>query len=239
MKSRGFILLFASFLIFLAGYVFKEVLLNIIVYSYWDASITEFYFIFTDVTEVFTVYVYLILFVTKQVLFFYFCYHLLIYVSPGLTTIEYRFLITVFSTSTFLFIISIILFKKFLFPFSWNFFLSFKDFVVFKSLTLHFEAKLMDYIVFFFNLYFSCVLYFQFFILPIFFFMYFSKELSVYRSFRKFLYYACVIFSTIVTPPDVISQIVLSLTLIIGCEILVYSFFLKNVLKKRASLVTS
>ncbi len=231
-KARTFLLIVASFFVFLVSYIFKEVLLSIILNSYSMDSIPDLsYFIFTDVLEVFNVYVYLILFLIKQVLFFFFCYHVLLFVAPGLTELEYRFLMVLFALSTFLFLVSVILFKKFLFPFSWNFFLSFKDFVLFKSLTLHFEAKLFDYIAFFFNLYFSCVLYFQFFLFPILFFTYFGKELSVYRFFRKFLYYACILFSTIVTPPDVTSQIVLSITLIVGCEILVYCSLLKSVFK--------
>ena len=233
-KFRTFVLLVSSFLIFLVGYIFKEILLSVVVNSYKVDSISELsYFIFTDVIEVFNVYVCLIFFVGKQVLFFHFFYHLLIFIAPGLTRIEYRYFIIIFTTSSFLFLLSVILFKKFLFPFSWNFFLSFKDFVIFKSLTLHFEAKLMDYVTFFFNLYFSCVLYFQFFLFPIFFFTYIGRELSVYKYLRKFLYYACVIFSTIVTPPDVTSQIVLSFMLIVGCEILVYGSLYKSVLKKK------
>ena len=131
-----------------------------------------------------------------------------------------------------LFFLSVLLFKKFLFPFSWKFFLSFKDFVIFKSLILHFEAKLFNYVLFFINFYFSCVLYFQFFLVPLFFFTYFKKELSTYKYFRKFLYYGCIIFSTLVTPPDVASQVVLSTIHIIGCEILVYGALFKSFLKK-------
>lgn len=237
-KARIFLLLVSSFLIFLVGYVFKEVLLSILVYSSTINSTLASelsYFIFTDVVEVFNVYVCLIFFVAKQVLFFFFFYHMLLFISPGLTRTEYRLIILLFFTSTFLFFLSVIVFKKFLFPFSWRFFLSFKDFAVFKSLTLHFEAKLMDYIMFFFNLYFSCILYFQFFLFPLFFFSYFGKELNVYKSFRKFLFYACIIFSTIVTPPDVTSQIALSLTLIVGCEILVYGSLIKKCINKKVS----
>lgn len=233
LRSRAFLLLVTSFSIFLVSYTFKEVLLSIVVNSYSNNSTSELsYFIFTDVVEVFNVYVYLIFFIAKQIIFFYSFYHALIFITPGLTKLEYRFFITLFVTSTLLFTLSVLLFKKILFPFSWSFFLSFKNFVTFKALTLHFEARLMDYMTLFFNLYFSCIFYFQFFLFPIFFFTYLGKKLSVYKSFRKFLYYACIFFSTLVTPPDVTSQVILSLTLIVGCEILVYCSLLKKILKK-------
>ena len=133
--------------------------------------------------------------------------------------------------SSFLFFISVIFFHKLLFPFSWSFFLSFKEFVAFKSLILHFEAKFLNYILFFINLYNSCIISFQFFLFPLFLFIYFRKDLSIYKFFRKFLYYGCVIFSTAITPPDIISQFVLSSFLIIGCEILVYGALFKSLLK--------
>ena len=233
-KARTLLLLISGILIFLVGYIFKEVLLSIVVNSYCTNSTLELsYFIFTDVVEIFNVYVCLIFFLGKQVLFFLTFYHLLIFLAPGFTRSEYRYLILLFFTSSILFFLSIILFKKFLFPFSWSFFLSFKDFVAFKSLTLHFEAKLLNYVMFFTNLYLSCVLYFQFFLFPIFFFTYFKKDLNTYRHFRKFLYYGCIIFSTLVTPPDITSQIALSTILIIGCEILVYGALFKSLLIRK------
>ena len=232
-KSRILLLFISGMLILLVGYIFKEVLLSIIVDLYCKGPSTELsYFIFTDIAEIFNVYVYLILFVAKQILFFQILYHLLIFLVPGLTKLEYKHLLVFFLTSSFLFFFAVILFKKILFPFSWTFFLSFKNFVDFKSFTLHFEAKLLNYVMFFINLYFSCILYFQFFLVPISFFIYFKIDLSTYKRFRKFLYYGCILFSTLVTPPDLTSQIVLSLILIIGCEILVFSALFKSLLKK-------
>ena len=173
----------SGILIILVGYIFKEILLSLIVSFYGDDSNSSSelsYFIFTDVVEVFNVYVCLILFLGKQILFFQILYHVLIFFVPGITKSEYKQLLTFFFTMSGLFFLAIIVFKQFLFPFSWKFFLSFKDFVVFKSLTLHFEAKLLNYLTFFINFYFSCIISFQFFLIPFFFIFYFKKELSNY-----------------------------------------------------------
>ena len=194
-KSRSLLLIVSGILTVLVGYIFKEVLLSIVVNSYGvDSTFELSYFIFTDVAEVFNVYVFLILFLGKQIIFFYVFYHFLIFFVPGLTKREYWYLLLFFFSSSVLFFISVIFFKKFLFPFSWNFFLSFRNFAAFNSLTLHFEAKLINYVMFFINLYFSCIISFQFFLFPIFLFTYFRKDLNVYKSFRKFLYYGCIIF---------------------------------------------
>lgn len=231
-KFRFLLLLISGILTFLVGYIFKEVLLSIVVNSYTVSSTLELsYFIFTDVAEIFNVYVCLIFFIIKQILFFHIFYHFLIFFIPGLTKLEYWYLLFFFMASSFLFFISVIFFHKLLFPFSWSFFLSFKEFVAFKSLILHFEAKFLNYILFFINLYNSCIISFQFFLFPLFLFIYFRKDLSIYKFFRKFLYYGCVIFSTAITPPDIISQFVLSSFLIIGCEILVYGALFKSLLK--------
>ena len=79
-KARTLLLLISGILIFLVGYIFKEVLLSIVVNSYCTNSTLELsYFIFTDVVEIFNVYVCLIFFLGKQVLFFLTFYHLLIF----------------------------------------------------------------------------------------------------------------------------------------------------------------
>ena len=121
---------------------------------------------------------YLIFFLGKQVVFFQVFYHLLICLMLGLTKSEYRYLLFIFFISSFLFFLSSIFFKKFLFPFTWNFLLSFKDFAILKSLTLHFEAKLLDYVTFFIDFYFSCLIYFQFFLFPFFFNSFFQNRIK-------------------------------------------------------------
>lgn len=189
------------------------------------------YFIFTDVSEVFGAYVFLIFFIVKQVSAIYLCYHLFIFVSPGLTKSEYSYLIYIFKIIVFLFFLSILVFNKFLFPLSWSFFLSFKDFEILKSLTLYFEAKLSEYLTFYVTFYYVCVSYFQAFLLVILLLKYFGNKLTIYKHLRKFFYYLCVIFATTVTPPDVLSQLVLSFSIIFSCEILMYYFTFKNVLE--------
>ena len=184
-KSRILLLLISGILIILVGYIFKEILLSIVLNSYNtnnNSHIELSYFIFTDVLEVFNVYVCLIFFLAKQVLFFQLCYHLLMFLARGLTKSEYRYFLQLFSLSSCFFVLAVVLFKKFLFPFSWNFFLSFKNFVTFKSLTVHFEAKLLNYVMFFTDFYFSCVLYFQFFLLPFFLIIYFKVEPNSFKS---------------------------------------------------------
>lgn len=231
-KNRLLLLGLAWVSAILVSYVFKEVLLFIITKQNFNSGTDEtLYFIFTDVTEVFYVYIKLILFIGTQILFFYSFYHILTFVALGLYESEYSYLVLVLKTSVIMFIFSVVVFNKILFPFSWEFFLSFQNFAVLKSLTLHFEAKLIEYLTFYTTFYYICILYFQIFVVLILVFEYFKNELKLIKRFRKFLYYFFVIFSTLVTPPDVSSQLVLSLSIVVGYEILVFCSVFKRLLK--------
>lgn len=230
LKSRVFLLSFTWINLILVSYIFKEVLLYIFTMNVRESGV--FYFIFTDVAEVFTVYILLIFFFCNQILALYFCYHLLLFILPSLTKTESSLVLFLFFICGFLFFLAVIIFHVFLFPASWNFFLSFQTFSVLKSFTLNFEAKILEYISFYITFYSIWVLSLQAFVFPILFFKHIKNEISAYKNFRKFLYYSCVIFSTIVTPPDVFSQIVLTLCAIAFCEILVYFFTLTKVLEK-------
>ena len=234
-KNRLLLLGLTWISVILVSYIFKEVLLFLITkqnmgFSFSTKEIV--YFIFTDVTEIFYAYLMLIFFFGTQIFFLYSFYHMLIFISLGLYKYEYGYLVFIFKTSILIFFFSVIIFNKVLFPFSWNFFLSFQNFELLKSLMLHFEAKLNEYLTFYITFYYLCILYFQIFVLLILIFDYLKNEFTIIKRFRKFLYYFFVIFSTLVTPPDVSSQLILSVSIIFSYEILVYYSIVKKLFKK-------
>ena len=232
-KNRLFLLSLTWVSVILVSYIFKEVLLFLITkqnISFLFYSKEMVYFIFTDVTEVFYGYLMLLFFFGTQIFFLYFFYHLLIFISLGLYRDEYKYLVFIFKTSVLIYFFSIIVFNKVLFPFSWNFFLSFQNFDILKSIMLHFEAKLSEYLTFYITFYYICILYFQIFVFLILVFDYLKNEIIIIKRFRKFLYYFFVIFSTLVTPPDVSSQLILSISIIFSYEILVYYSIMKKLI---------
>jgi len=231
MKNRLVLLILGWSSTILVSYTFKETLLFIFTkQNTYSTSYPKevFYFIFTDVTEIFSVYITLIFFIGNQILILYLCYHILIFIALGLYRSEYNYLVFVFKTCLFLFLFSVVVFNKVLFSFTWDFFLSFQHFVTLNSLTLHFEAKLSEYLNFYIVFYYVCIFYFQTFLFLILFFDYFKNELGIIKRFRKFFYYFFVIFSTLVTPPDVFSQIILSFSIILSYEMLVFYLILKK-----------
>lgn len=238
-KNRSFLLILTWISVILVSYCFKEVLLftitkpSIYLSFYTSSSSYEsIYFIFTDVIEIFLVYISLIFFIGNQIASLFMLYHFLFFVALGLYKFEYNYLTFIFKISLFFFMFSIVIYNKFLFPFSWNFFLSFQEFAVLKFLTLHFESKINEYITFYITFYYLCIVYFQIFVFLVLFFDYVKDDLKTVKIFRKFFYYSFVIFSTLITPPDIFSQFILSINIIVNYEILMFFLIIKNVIKK-------
>lgn len=94
-KNRLTLLFVAWFSTVLITYTYKETLLFITVQPYTSISIKESmnisYFIFTDVTEILSVYLSLVMFLSFQILYAYIAYHFFLFLSPALFYIEYLF----------------------------------------------------------------------------------------------------------------------------------------------------
>ena len=182
------------------------------------------YFIFTDISEIFYVYVQLTFFISNQIAVIMIFYHSLLFLSSGLYHFEYKKLQSAFKIFVFSWLSSIILLNKFLIPFSWAFFLSFQQT---DTLSFFFEAKIVEYFNYFTNLYYICLINCQVLTVITLFLNNISTDLKKVRKFRKLFYLVFVIFSTLTTPPDIISQIVMSTSLIVIYEILLFLRYFK------------
>lgn len=224
-RSRVLLLFTAWSAAIFVSYLYKEILLNTLTSIVLRDSAA---FIFTDVTEVFSVHIHFCLFFANQILLFFLFYHALLFILPSTTPVESDFLVFVFITSVFLVLLSFFVFNTYMFPLSWHFFSSFQSFGTLKTFSLDFEAKLSDFSAFYREFSFICAMYFQFFLVPVLVLKYVKVNFHLYSRFRKSLCCFCVVFSTVVTPPDVGSQIILSCCSVIGCELLVYCSILKS-----------
>lgn len=238
-KNRCLLLSLTWLSTLLLSYLYKEVLLFICIKpSFCCGNKILFYFIFTDIKEVFSVYVKLIFFLSNQVLMFFFVFHTLSFVSYGLYKFEYRYLKLVFYLFICFWFFSLFIFNKVLLPVSLNFFLSFQTLNSFKFLNFHYEAKLKEYLNFYIMFYYICTFYCQIFIFIFIFFDYINTNLEFIKRFRKSFYYLFVIFSTLITPPDIVSQILFSACLVSIYEFLIFLNLVFLIFKK-VSLVTS
>lgn len=155
-----------------------------------------------------------------------FFYHLLIFLALGLYRFEFNKLKFTFKIFVITWLSSVILLYKFLIPFSWSFFLNFqKNKIGLQPVSFFFEAKIMEYLNYFTNLYYICLLSCQFLIIIALVLNSISNKKN--KMFRKLFYLIFVVFSTLITPPDVLSQIIVTINLIVIYEIIIFLKYLK------------
>lgn len=115
--------------------------------------------------------------------------------------------------------VNIIVYYVFL-PASWQFFLGFQSLSQNKFINLYFEAKIKEYLDFYISLYYTVLVNFQLFVLMFIFFKYSGANLKLIKKSRKLSYFFFV--STLLTPPDVFSQLTLSLIFILLYELFIF-----------------
>lgn len=230
-KNRLVLLFLTWASTFAVSYFYKETLLFLFVQPqvFQDGASypTVFYFIFTGVTEIFSVYITLVSFISVQITLFFTLCQVFLFLSPALYYKEYFYLNLLIKVGLIVWCFSIIMLTQVLIPLTWKFFLSFQYLASSRSVNLYFEAKLNEYLTFYVALYYLCVFYCQIFTGLFLFLNYINANIKIIRKFRKLYYYFFVLFATIVSPPDVLSQFFISITLIFLYELLVFAFMFK------------
>lgn len=187
-KYRFILIFYVWFYISILCYYYKEYLylflINILIFS---TNIPIFYyFILTNITEVFKIYFKVIEFFNLQVTFIYFIYHFFMFLIPALykkefyTYKNYIFILFICWVSNILFITFLI------FPLTWSFFESFQFLLTTQNFS--FEVKIYEFIIFFIEIYFLMQFYF---LSSVFTFFLFKNIYNKYyvKKFRKFYYF--------------------------------------------------
>ena len=218
-------------------YYYKEVIffliLNLTQYINFHGNY-EINFIFTNVTEIFYVYLKLIFFISNQTILFSLFYHVLMFLVSGLYKFEYENLKFFIKLFIFSFFTSLLFLNTLLVPLTWDFFLKFQNQDL-KLIPFFFEAKLDEYLIYYINLYYLCLINCQISFFLLITVSYYSKNnFNTIKNLRKFFYFLFVVISTLTTPPDVISQLVLSFSLICVYEIIIF-FELLNIISNKVT----
>lgn len=225
--NRLLILILTWSLNFLVLFYYKEQIIYILG-QHQEAVFP--YFISTSLTEIFFVYLKL-----SSFLAFYFAYpiiviQLAIFIIPGLYRYEYLIVRNFFFLSIMLYICTTIFTYKVFLPYCWKFFSSFQLKAEDSLVSLHLEARIADYLSFFFETYFllNAILH----IFLIFLFLLYKITLNYILKYRKLFYLLFFIFATLMTPPDVISQLIVGTFFILFFEVFLFSLFLSYEYKK-------
>lgn len=211
-QNKFILLVVTAFSTLLVCYWYKDVLLFLVTQMHINDE--NLYFIFTDVTELFSVYIRVILFFCGQIALWHLFYHIFSFLSTALYFEEFKFVSFFFNSVTFFWFLSGFLSSYILVPFGWNFFLSFK-----LEQGFYFEARISEYFNFYNNAYFLCLTYCQLLTVLFIFLVDIQHNYLYIKKYRKLYYYFFLLFSTLVTPPDLVSQILTTLLITVIYEI--------------------
>jgi sec-independent protein translocase protein TatC len=214
-QVRSLLILATWSFTFITCYFYKELILFNIVQPYLTIfNKSSCYFIFTNMTEIFSTHIFLCSFVTNQFVMFLLYYQVLLFLTPGLYKIECSFLNRILKINLIGLGCLITVFQKYLLPMSCEFFLTFQNAVNLHAVNFYFEAKLNEYLDFYITFYFLLLLNFQFFLLIFLIGNRYTQIVQKATTFRKFFYFLFFISATVLTPPDIISQLLVCTSLI-------------------------
>jgi len=201
---RGTYLIINTIFIFTITYRYKQTL----IYLLLPNGITH--IISTDVTEIFTTYFHIAAIITFMLNTVVFLLQIYLFLRPGLYCFETRILnIYLISCIMGYFYFCIVLYPV-LIQLSWKFFFNYT--LNFNAVQLIFEPRLNDYLNYIRTIGFMInILFFALLLTTL---VLTNTTTNNLIKRRKFIYICMAIFSTFITPPDCISQIVVTLLLI-------------------------
>lgn len=234
LKNRIILMTLTWSTIFIICYNYKEILLYIIIKPSINTTFkfNKIYFITTNVTEIFNTYIYLANFISNKIIFFFFLMHFILFINTGLYKFEIYIIKKIILIYIILSISSIIFLYYIILPISWNFFFNFQDIISNNQLNLYFEAKLSEYLNFFVTLHKLSSLLSQIFTII---FIYINSNqnyLKFIKEKKKIIFFFLFLITTLITPPDVFSQLILGSFINIIYEIFIVISLYINLISK-------
>lgn len=162
-KNRVLLIVYAWFFCMITCYFYKNVLLFLLIkINFKLYNLELFYFITTNVSDVFSVCLRLSYFINYHFIFILITYHFFTFLSSGLFKSEYYLFKSVIFISYFFFIISIVFLHLSILPVLWDFFLILQTKC---DINIFFESKITEYLNFYIEIYFLMILISQIFVI--------------------------------------------------------------------------
>jgi len=229
-KNRILLSLFSWFCCMIASYIYKDNILYLITKPNLNSfNNKNFYFIFTNLSEPFYTCLELTIFVSNQLTYIFFIYQIVTFIAPGLYFFEYEKLKRVSWSILVCISLSVTIMYKLVLPWSWGFFLEIQSQ---QKIIFYFEAKLSEYLDFVLVLYYISVIYVLVLVTIVNIIMYNDNIIISLRKYRKLIYFFIIMSSSIITPPDVLSQLTASFIFACVFEVTFYLCFIKNKIMK-------
>jgi len=229
-KNRLTLVLICWFLSAAVSYYYKKFI--IFLFSKSIISVFKhhsFYFITTNVTDIFTVALKISYFTATQITVLYGMYHIIIFLSPALYKNEFKIVKSILFYIFLIWSLNLVILNNIVLPYTWKFFMNFQTSMDQQNINIYFETKLNEYIDLYLVIYYISTLICQ---LNLFLYLYIIKlarKTVFIRTYRKYLYALFYFFATIITPPDVVSQLVLGTLLSILFELIIIIIIMKSI----------
>lgn len=233
-KNRTILITFSLILTFFLCYCNKEILLFIILKpGLYLTNYNLIYIIITNFIEILNAYLKIAFTTTHYAAVFIILLNCLIFASPGLYEKELKKIKFAINIAFLLSLSSLFLFYNFIFPFSLNFFVDYLPFISNLKVNIFLEPKLNEYLDFFFNILFSVLIGFQIIIIFLTYLKFHKNITFIKKKFSKFFYFYFLFLATLLTPPDIVSQIAMFFFYGLFFEIaimvlIIYDIFLKR-----------
>jgi sec-independent protein translocase protein TatC len=217
--------------IFIA-YLYKNILFILLTFPLLDYFYSLNNFIYTHPTELLTIHFLLILLISSIFQIPYLLWHFLDFTKTSLLKNEYLKMLKVLIICTFLLFFFNFLFFFIIFPKFWLFFYSF-SFSFHESQTLNFflELRVQEYFNFVINFIYSVNLFILIFFAIFFLISMFGFEKLLY--WKKLFLFCNIVFATLLSPPDVYSQLLILFILTFFLEAIIFVNYYLYVLQKK------
>ena len=233
-KNRIFISILSWGFLIALTYSYKNTLLYLYIkpsYSIMKKN-KDLYFIYTNISELFYTYINMIITTTVPIFFSLIIYQIIMFLKPGLYKYEYKYIITYLKLLSTLLIINFNFFYFFFIPISFNFFFSFQNSLNnSQPVKFFFESKLNEYINFISYLTVFCILLSILTSIILYIILVKKTYKNYIRNNRKKIYFIFWTLTTIITPPDVFSQVIIGTIIIIMFEIYILLLIFKDNIK--------
>ena len=229
---RFYYLIFSFLVVLGVLWLYKKNLLTVLTFSLLNSLVTdnEIFFehlIYTNPTEVFYIYFSLVLYFSLLLIIPFFVWHLVDFLRSSLYKSEFRTLnsslVSVFCFISLTNTVSVLI----ALPYIWNFFNLFnKDNELNSLLSFSLELRVQEYFDFFFSFLYLVNLSTVFFLLLSVFLSFLDLKRKLY--WKKLFTFFNVVFATLLSPPDVFSQLLFLLLLVFLFELTMFLSILRS-----------
>jgi len=227
-RNRVVLIIFSWVVTAIFAYLNKEVLLFLSIKPNIESfKETTFYFIATNITDIFSVYLSLTYLISFQLTIVYCFYNFYKFIELALYKKELQNLVFFFKLSFVLWLFSLLILNNVVLPFCWKFFSSFQNSPV-QSVNIFLEIRVTEYLTLYILTYYITIFVTQCFTLVFFFLGVLKKKLLFIRTTRKIFYLVFFILATLITPPDIISQLILGSIFILMYELVIVIIIAKD-----------